>query len=172
MAVQLPIETVRLLIRPLRLEDADDLHELYSDAEAMRFLTPEVPTTIAESRAWVQSKIDLFERDDGFSLWAVVERASDRVVGDAGLQWEEIEGRRELDLGCRIVPRHQRHGYATEASAAILRAAFADGVRRVTAQTDVANAPARRVLERLGFRAEGETTWEGRAMAFYVYDAD
>jgi lincosamide nucleotidyltransferase A/C/D/E len=166
--VLLPLETDRLLIRPLDLADAEDLHELYSDAEAMRFLDDRLPSTISESCAWVQSKIDLFARDGGMSLWAVVERESGRVVGDAGLQWEEIERRRELDLGCRLVPRYQGRGYATEASCAIVRAAFAAGFTRITAQTDVDNDAARRVLERLGFRAEGTTQWRGRTMALYV----
>jgi [ribosomal protein S5]-alanine N-acetyltransferase len=166
--IQLPIETERLIIRPLRLDDAHDLHELYSDAKAMRFLEADVPQTIVESRAWVQSKIDLFERDGGMSLWALVERESGRVIGDAGLQWEEIGGARELDLGCRLIGRLHGRGLATEASAAILRAAFGAGVIRVTAQTALDNDAALHVLRRLGFRVEGETEWQGRQMAFAV----
>ena len=167
-AIRLPIETKRLIIRPLRLDDANDLHELYSDADAMQFLETNVPRVIEESRAWVQSKIDLFERDDGMSLWALVGRESGRVIGDAGLQWEEIAGDRELDLGCRIVRRLHGRGYATEASAAILRAAFDAGFNRVTAQTATDNAAALEVLRRVGFRIEGETKWEGRTMAIGV----
>jgi RimJ/RimL family protein N-acetyltransferase len=169
-SIRLPIETKRLLVRPLRLDDSHDLHELYSDAEAMQFLAAAatIPRTLAESQAWVQSKVDLFERDDGMSLWALVERESGRVIGDAGLQWETIAGGRELDLGCRIVRRLHGRGYATETSAAILRAAFDAGFNRVTAQTAPDNAAALEVLRRIGFRIEGETEWEGRAMAFGV----
>lgn len=163
-SVQLPIETERLLVRPLRLDDAGDLHELYGDAEAMGFLADHVPATLEESREWVRTKMRLFERDGGMSLWAVVERASGRVVGDAGLQWEDGE----LDLGCRIVPRRQGHGYATEVSCAIVAAAFAAGHGRVTAQTHVENVAARRVLERIGFRFERETEWLGRPMVLYA----
>jgi RimJ/RimL family protein N-acetyltransferase len=101
--VRLPIETERLSIRPLRLDDAIELHELYSDAQAMRYLASRVPTTVAESEEWVRSKIDLFARDDGLSLWAVVERATGAVVGDAGLQWETYDGR-VLDLGLSPCP--------------------------------------------------------------------
>ena len=84
--VRLPLETERLTIRPLRLDDADALHELYSDARAMEHLTSAVPATVEGSREWVQAKIELFERDDGMSLWAIVERATRAVVGDVGLQ--------------------------------------------------------------------------------------
>ncbi len=162
-----PIETRRLLIRPLRIEDAEELHELYSDAEAMRFLSAEVPATIAESRAWVQAKIDKFLAEDGMSLWAVVERRSGRVIGDAGLQWEEIAGSRELELACRILARFQGRGYGTEASEACLRAAFDAGVTRVVAQTDAGNAAAARVLRRVGMICAGRLAWQGRTMDLY-----
>ena len=42
MRIELPIETERLVIRPLELEDADDL---------------------GEAEEWIREKIDRFERD-------------------------------------------------------------------------------------------------------------
>ncbi|HZR95919.1 MAG TPA: GNAT family N-acetyltransferase [Gaiellaceae bacterium] len=167
--VDLPIETERLEIRPLRLDDAEQLHELYSDADAMRFLTGDVPSTIEESRGWVQAKIDLFERDDGLSLWAAVERATGEVVGDVGLQWEDYDGR-VVDLGCRVVPSRWGRGYAREASAAVLAAGFRDlDVERICAATHVANVAARRVLERLGGAYVRELEVYGLEMALYEF---
>ena len=63
MKIELPIETERLVIRPLELEDAEDL---------------------GESEEWIREKIDRFERDGGMSLWAAVERESGRAVALAG----------------------------------------------------------------------------------------
>ena len=150
MRVSLPIETKRLVMRPLRLEDAEDLGE-----------APE----------WIAEKIDRYERDGGMSLWGAVERESGRAVALAGLQWEQIDGRRELDLGCVVAKDAQLHGYATEASEAVVRAAFAAGFERITAMTGPDNAAALRVLEKLGFAPEGETTFEGREYAFFVRSA-
>ena len=65
----------------------------------------------------------------------------------------------------------QLHGYATEASEAVVRAAFAAGFERITAMTGPDNAAALRVLEKLGFAPEGETTFEGREYAFFVRSA-
>jgi hypothetical protein len=62
-AIALPIETERLVIRPLRVGDADDLRK---PAE------------------WIREKIDRDERDGGMSLWAAAERLSDRAVAPAG----------------------------------------------------------------------------------------
>lgn len=147
MRIELPIETGRLLIRPLRIEDAEDLRE---------------------SADWIQEKVERFERDDGMSLWAAVDRESGKAVALAGFQWEQIEGRRELDIGCVVAAHAQERGYGTEASEAILQAAFGAGFERVTAMTYPDNTRALRILERLGFEPRGETTFEGRQYAFFV----
>jgi [ribosomal protein S5]-alanine N-acetyltransferase len=135
------------VIRPLELEDAADLDE---------------------SEEWIREKIDRFERGGGMSLWAAVERQSGRAVALAGLQWELIDGHRELDLGCVVASHAQRLGYATEASEAIVRAAFAVGFERLTAMTEPDNPAALHVLEKLQFTPQGETTFEGRRYAFFV----
>ncbi len=145
--IGLPIETERLVIRPLRIEDAGDL---------------------GEPEEWIREKIDRFERDGGMSLWAAVERETGRAVALAGLQWEQIDGRRELDLGCVVAAEAQRRGYATEASDAILRTAFATGFERITAMTGPENTAALHVLEKLEFAPDGETTFEGRQYALFV----
>jgi [ribosomal protein S5]-alanine N-acetyltransferase len=145
--IELPIETERLMIRPLRIKDAEDL---------------------AESPDWIREKIDRFERDDGMSLWAAVDRESGKAVALAGFQWEQIDGQRELDIGCVVATHAQQRGYGTEASEAILRAAFAAGFERITAMTFPDNVRALRILERLEFERQGETTFEGREYAFFV----
>jgi RimJ/RimL family protein N-acetyltransferase len=145
--IELPIESGRLVIRPLVIEDAADLRE---------------------SEDWIREKIDRFERDGGMSLWAAVDRESGQAVALAGLQWEQIEGERELDLGCVVASHAQRRGYATEASEAIVGAAFAAGAERLTAITAPDNAAALHVLEKLEFVPNGETTFEGRTYAFFV----
>jgi ribosomal-protein-alanine N-acetyltransferase len=148
--VGLPIETERLLIRPLVASDAEELHGLYSDPDAMQYLETELPSSVDESRGWVRTKIDRFERDDGMSLWALVERESGAVIGDVGLQWEDYDGV-VVDLGCRLVARYWGRGYAAEASRAVLDAGFRElPVDRICAATHVGNERAHRVLTVLG----------------------
>ena len=145
--IELPIETERLVIRPLELADAEDL---------------------GEPEDWIREKVDRFERDGGMSLWAAVDRESGRAVALAGLQWEQIDGRRELDLGCVVADHEQGRGYGTEASDAIVHAAFAAGFERLTAMTGPDNAVALHLLKKLEFTPHGETIHEGRSYAFFV----
>jgi RimJ/RimL family protein N-acetyltransferase len=144
--IELPIESERLVIRPLRIADADDLRE---------------------DEDWIREKVDRYERDGGMSLWAAVDKQSGKAVALAGLQWEEIEGKREIDLGCVVARHAQLNGYGTEASIAILQAAFAAGFERVTALTKPDNEVALRVLEKLGFTRHGETDLGENHYAFF-----
>jgi RimJ/RimL family protein N-acetyltransferase len=148
--IRLPIETDRLVIRPLRLEDAADL---------------------GRPAEWIQEKVDRFERDGGMSLWGAVDRESGRTVAMAGLQWEQIDGHRELDLGCVVAADAQQRGFGTEASEAVVQAAFAAGFRRITAMTEPDNAAALHVLRKLDFAPAGETDFEGRRYAFFVLNS-
>jgi RimJ/RimL family protein N-acetyltransferase len=145
--IELPIETERLVIRPLAIADAAEL---------------------AEDEAWIREKIDRYERDGGMSLWAAVDRDSGRAVALAGLQWEQIDGCRELDLGCVVAAHERSRGYGTEASEAVVQAAFAAGFERITAMTGPDNETALHVLEKLEFVPHGEANHEGRRYAFFV----
>lgn len=159
--ITFPLETPRLLVRPLVLADAEDLFEAYGDADAMVHLTPDVPRDLAGAQEWARAKIELFERDGGLSLWAVVERATGRVIGDCGLQHEDYGWGPEVGLGGRGNRRFWGQGYALEASSACLRAGFDQlGLDRIGAETAPANLPAQRLLRRLGMKLVG-TNREG-----------
>ena len=147
MRIELPIETDHLFIRELVLSDAEEM---------------------GESPEWIAEKIDRYEGDGGMSLWAVVEKSTGLAVGLAGLQWEELEGRRVLDLGCVIGEKAQLRGIGTEAAEAVVQAAFATGFDEVTAMTKPDNAVALHVLERLNFEPQGEATFEGNVYAAFV----
>ncbi|MFN2484570.1 MAG: GNAT family N-acetyltransferase [Candidatus Limnocylindria bacterium] len=164
--IRFPLETERLLIRPMEADDAADLHAVYGDAETMRYLTEQVPRNVEETRGWMAAKMDQHTRD-GISLWSVVERATGRVIGDCGLQYEDDE-HSDVALGFRFNRALWGRGYGREATAACLTAGFEQlGVGRILAGTDVENARARRLLTWLGMRYVREGSWYGRRMAEY-----
>jgi RimJ/RimL family protein N-acetyltransferase len=85
---------------------------------------------------------------------AMVERATERMIGDCGLHCRQDDPR-QMEIGVTLAPRDQRRGYATEALACVLDFVF--GVmdkHRVSAITDAENRPAASLFRRLGFRQE------------------
>lgn len=65
----------------------------------------------------------------------------------------------EPELAYEVLPRFHGHGYATEASAALLAAAFATGRTRLWSTVRSRNVASLRVLDKLGFRRD-HSTWD------------
>jgi RimJ/RimL family protein N-acetyltransferase len=155
-----PIYTARLILRPYRLEDLDDLHAIQADPQVARYLYWE-PRDQAASRADLDRKLGesaIDEVGDRLSL-AVVWRAVDRLVGGVTLHWlSQEDGTGEI--GYVFHPSFGGRGLATEAASAILRLGFKPpidgglGLHRVVGRLDGRNSASARLLERLGMRRE------------------
>lgn len=162
--ITLPIETERLTIREMDEADAERLHRLYSDPIAMQHLATELPKTVAESAEWMQQKIDLHHRS-GLSLWSIVLRESDLVIGDGGLQRLD-DG--TIEIGVRLVRSEWGHGYGREAAVALLKVGFRElGVERIVGITAPDNKPAIKSMESLGMLLVGREVHLGREWVVY-----
>jgi RimJ/RimL family protein N-acetyltransferase len=155
-AIPFPVLTARLIIRPMQLSDAAGLFEVYGDADLMQHLTTDVPKNLAEAEEWVRSKMDLFQAQGGLSLWTVLERETGRVMGDAGLQWEDYGSGPIVGLGGRGARAFWHRGLALEASEACLDVGFRHlDLEEIGAETGPGNVAAQRLLDRLGMRRRG-----------------
>lgn len=153
------LRTARLLLRPLRAQDVDDLLAYRNDAEFARYL-PHIPQP--------------FTRDDAATLVAQTERESwdtsptfaierdGRVVGTVNF---EVDLAHQIAmLGYAIGRAHWGAGIGFEAARAALAWAFETyGLARVWATADARNTRSRRLLERLGMQHEGTLRSHERA---------
>ena len=158
------LDTPRLLLRPFREEDASAAYEVYSDPEVMRY----VATGPLSDPAMTRRLLDDYRTHQeawGYSFWAVVERASGRLIGDAGLYRTPVG---EVELGYTLGKSWWGRGYATEAAGTWLQTAFSRlGIHEVVALAEPANAASLRVLEKLGMTRDGERIAFGRPHAVY-----
>lgn len=140
------LETERLTLRAPEAKDFPVYRDFFADAEASRFYGGSMDA----SAAWRVLAADLGHWAlRGYGRWAVVERASGRMIGGCGLWWAEGWPRSELTWW--IIPAARRMGYAAEAS----RAAIGFGYRTlgwdvVETHMNDANVAARQLVEKLG----------------------
>lgn len=153
-----PVRTERLLLRPLRLGDAEDHARYQGDPEAVRYLRWPVRTP-EESREHLRRRAALSRLDvDGdvvvLAIEATVGPFTGRVVGDLTLIASSA-AQGSAEIGWIVHPEAQGRGYATEGARALLGLAFAGlGAHRVVAQLDDRNTASARLCERLGMRRE------------------
>ena len=144
------LETNRLILRTWTLEDADAAFMLWGDPEVMRFVGSGRPhQNVDETRRWLERTIAYHEKH-GFCRWAVVEKASGKLIGSCGFVYQEGDG--EIDLGYYFARPFWGRGYATEVAEACLRYGFERlKMNEIVATVDIHHRASQRVLEKIGF---------------------
>ena len=117
-----PLETARLILRELQDSDTADLVAVFADAYAQRFY-PDM-TNDAAARAWIHRNRERYAQD-GFGLWAVIDRQSGTLISDCGLTFQDVAGTRLLEIGYHIAPGWRGRGLALEAARAAMAYGFA-----------------------------------------------
>ncbi len=147
------LETDRLVLRRFTEADVDNLVELDSDPEVMRYLTGGRPTPREDIENEVlPSWLGYYDRYEGFGFWAAIEKSTGDFLGWFHFRPPKKDSRPgELELGYRLRRSAWGKGYATEGSRALVRKGFTElGVLRVAAFTMAVNAASRRVMEKSG----------------------
>ncbi len=139
------IETERLLLRPLELEDMDDLVALQSSPEVTRFVSlldreRALRRLARDQRHWAER---------GHGLMAILDRHSGRFLGRTGLlYWPQFD---ETEVGWVLDPRLWGQGLATEAGRACVDWGFRNlDVPYLTAMIRPDNHRSIAVARRLG----------------------
>ena len=160
------LETARLILRPMTIEDAPDLKEWLGRDEVYTYWgrkatigEKEPERLFIDPRPWVKRKPDL-----GFD-WGIASRETGRVIGT--LTIFEVENNRMAGVGYRLSPDWWGKGIATEALMEAVRFLFAETeLDRLWATADVRNTASWRVLEKCGFLREG-TVRRGKMVSAY-----
>jgi [ribosomal protein S5]-alanine N-acetyltransferase len=142
------IETDRLVIRRLRDEDLDELHEVCGDPELMRYVGEGRPLSRDETRRWIERSRANYEKH-GFGSAAVVAKDGGRFAGYCGLVYGP--GGSEVELIYALKREFWGAGLATEAARAVLEYGFTKcRLTRIVATIDPANLASIRIAEKLG----------------------
>jgi RimJ/RimL family protein N-acetyltransferase len=163
------IETPRLRLRQFTLEDADALEQVLGDPIAMEWYPS--PFSREGVEDWIRKNIERYDRD-GHSLWAMVLKSTGETIGDCGCAIQEVDGRREIEIGYHVRRDLWGNGYATEAAAACMQYAFDKlSAERVISMIRPGNRNSRRVAEKNGLTCEKIVFWHGFDHCIYTKNA-
>ena len=147
------LETERLVLRPLTLDDAPFVLELLNDPDWLRFIGDKGVRTLEEARRYIETgPFDSYAKN-GFGMLLVERRADRAPAGLCGLVRRDVLP--GPDIGYALLPAYRGLGYAREAADAVLRFARETArLDRIHAITNPTNARSIGVLEHFGFRFE------------------
>ncbi len=144
------IETERLRLRRMTIEDVPSLQEWMPDKDMYKYWGKGAGRTDKDPSL-------LFARDEkptkSFHL-GIELKESGKVIGEFWVYL--IENDRMAKLACRIAEKDWGKGYATEALNAVVKFCFENTeLQRLWTDVDVRNVGSCRVLEKGGFTREG-----------------
>jgi ribosomal-protein-alanine N-acetyltransferase len=164
------LETDRLTLRQFVPADLDDFYRLVTDPDVTRYTGDGGPHTQEEVRRGLEERVLADYQKHGFGRWAVVERATGRVIGFAGLKRQPELG--EVDLGYRFFKDYWGRGLATEASRPIVQYGFARlQLSRIIGLVAPEHRASARVLEKLGFQCERVAPYRGEETVWYALES-
>lgn len=161
-ALAFPLCTARLALRPFEMADVEAAHRVYGDPEVMRYVAHGEPWSRTETEQALQG-YRAHQAAHGYAFWAVIERESGELIGDAGLE-RTAHG---VELGYTLARSCWGRCLATEAARAVVEAAVGPlGLVRpsagLVALVDPRHPASAAVLEKLGFALGPTVTAFGR----------
>ena len=161
------LETERLVLRELRLDEADQmaLFRLFSDSRVTRFYN--VSTFTKPEQAWVmlRRRHNRFWQGRGVR-WAITLKGNDELIGSCGFNsWNKKK--KVGELGYELARPFWSQGIMTEAVGAAVGYGFASlALNQIEAWIVPENRASANLLIKVGFQSEGVQAgkgyWDGR----------
>ncbi|MGE7602720.1 GNAT family N-acetyltransferase [Peribacillus sp. NPDC097675] len=143
------MESERIVLRPVSLDDAEDMYEYTSDEETTRYLY-DPHKDLNRTKNFIAN----YFLEEPLGKYAIVLKESNKMIG--AIEFRIHESNKCGELGYTLNRNFWGKGYMTEAGRLILELAFnVLDLERVFAECDVINAASGKVLDRLGMKCEG-----------------
>ncbi len=147
------LETDRLILRNLTLDDAEFIFDLYNQPSFIKFIGDRGIRTLDDARDFLTKRLISHYERFGFGLCLTLLKDSETPIGICGLIKRDALD--DVDVGFAFLPQFWLKGYAVESAFAVL--AYAKntlGMKRIAGITTEDNHGSIRVLEKLGLQFE------------------
>lgn len=145
------VETERLLLRPVTLDDAEAMFEYASDRENTRYTFP-------TNQCLVETKNNIaqFYLANPLGRWGIELKSNGKFIGTIDLHKIDTVLKKAA-IGYIINQKYWNQGLTTEANRAVIELAFEKiGMNKLTALHDKDNPASGKVMEKSGMRFSHE----------------
>ena len=147
------LESERLLLRQITPDDVQEVFELRSNPETMKFIPRPLVTSHEEALGHIKMIQDKIESNEGIN-WAITLKPNNKLLGIIGhyrIKWEHFRS----EIGYMLLPETHGKGIATEAIQLIIDYGFNKmKMHSLEGIIDPENTGSARVLEKNGFVKE------------------
>ncbi|MBO3116603.1 GNAT family N-acetyltransferase [Winogradskyella sp. DF17] len=164
------IETERLVMRPVTIDDVNDFFELDSNPNVLKFLGNNPITSIEESKIMIKDIIEQY-KTFGIGRLAITKKDTKEFIGWSGLKFERVV-RKEFnycDVGYRLKEQFWGNGYATEAALASIDFGFKKlKLKEICAAAEAKHGASNHILKKIGMTEAGTFIFDNTLCNWYV----
>jgi RimJ/RimL family protein N-acetyltransferase len=148
------ILTDRLILRPIRIDDADLIFNYRSDTFVNQY-QGWIPKSVEEVRDFINYKVSFEITLPGtWYQFVILQKDNGNLIGDIGIHFLNVDDF-QVEIGCTLDKHYHNSGFATEALTSTIGFLFNKlNKRRIIASIDPRNDSSIKLMERLGFRKE------------------
>jgi len=158
------LETNRLYLRRITIEDAENIYLLNLDPEVIQYTGDDAFDSVASAQHFV-THYDHYNKYD-FGRWAVIGKNNHTFLGWCGLKYTPETD--EYDIGFRFLKKYWNQGYATEAALACIALGFEKyKMPRIIGRARKDNASSIKVLEKIGLTYFDAYDFDGKEGVLY-----
>ena len=166
------LHTERLLLRQIIKDDANEMFQLRSNPEIMKYIPRELPKTIDDAIAHIEYMQGLLDNKECIN-WAICLKEDSKLIGNVGYFRMQPENHR-AEIGYMLGTEFHGKGIMQEALTEIIRYGFENmRLHSIEAVTDPENFSSWKLLEKNGFIREGhfkeDFYWQGKFLDSFVY---
>lgn len=145
--------TERLLLRKVTVEDVNEVFELRSNPETMKYIPRPLVTSREQALEHIQMIEDKIVGNEGIN-WAITLKGHNKLLGIIGHYRIKPEHYR-AEIGYMLLPEYHGKGIASEAIKAAVAYGFDQmNLHSIEAVIDPENSASAKVLEKNGFLKE------------------
>ena len=144
------LETERLTLRALTLEDEEPLYRLRSDDRVLEFIQITKAKDKIDSRNFIKNIMGLVEKNESV-MWAITLKGQDELIGTICF-WNISSDGNEAEIGYMLSPEYQGKGIMRESVVEVIDYGFtAMKLRKIIAVLHPENIKSTKLLEKEGF---------------------
>ena len=165
------METDRLILRKLTLNDAGFILDLLNQPSFIQFIGDRGVRTLEDARKYLSKRLIESYKKYGFGLYLTLLKEGNTPIGICGLV--KRDSLQDVDIGFAFLPQFWLQGYAFESASAVT--AYARnilGLKRVVGIATPDNHGSIRVLEKLGLKFEKMVKLSGDDMELKLFALD
>ncbi|WP_368505032.1 GNAT family N-acetyltransferase [Alkalihalophilus sp. As8PL] len=148
------IETERLILRKVTVDDAESMLKYLSDPDVMEYMGLEPFMSIADALGEISWYESILSNKTGIR-WGITLKGEDKVIGSCGFL-NTVSKHYRTEIGIDLSKEHWGVGIASEAIEAVIRYGFYQmNVQRIEALIEPMNFSSQKLFEGQGFIREG-----------------